>query len=488
MSYSGMAIADPVNLVITLCSHETETEWFEFKRGNFDAQEFGEYVSALANSAMLLGKRHAFLVYGVDDRTHEIVGTSVSLKAEKKNGEDFAIWLNQRLNPKINVTIETTYIDGKRVEIASIEPTYDRPVKFLNVAYIRIGQNKTNLDNAPAKERTLWALTNQHAFEKALAATHVGEADLTDKFHCKEFADIFYPTVMSQKNLVENLLGDGLIIDDLQGGYDVTNLFALLAAKNLGDFASVANKSPRVIVYKGREKTTATSDTTGKTGYAITFPKILSFVMGKVLGKEIFVTGVRKRETLYPEIAVREFIANALIHQDLLATGSRPTIEIFSDRMVIHNLGKPFADPERIIDAPPRSRNETLAAFMRRAGHAEERGSGYTRALMAIETANQAPPLFQIIDESYVVTLFRTTDFAVMSKDDRIRACYQHAVLKKLRNDPMNNTSLRRRLGLKDTQASQISNVIRDAQDTGLIKPLDKDQGYRVARYLPWWA
>ncbi|RYZ64105.1 MAG: transcriptional regulator, partial [Proteobacteria bacterium] len=250
----------------------------------------------------------------------------------------------------------------------------------------------------------------------------------------------------------------------------------------------ISNKSARVIVYKGREKTDSTSDTFGQTGYAIAFPNILKFVMSKVLGKEIFIGGRRQRETLYPEIAVREFLANALIHQDFVASGSRPTVEIFSDRMVIHNLGKPFTEPERLIDAPPRSRNETLALFMTRAGHAEQRGSGYTRALNAIESANQAPPLFQIIDDSYVVTLFRTTDFAVMSKDDRIRACYQHAVLKYRRGDPMNNGSLRRRLGLKDTQASQVSNVIKDTVEAGMIKPLDPDQGNRNAKYVPFWA
>jgi hypothetical protein len=83
------------------------------------------------------------------------------------------------------------------------------------------------------------------------------------------------------------------------------------------------------------------------------------------------------------------------------------------------------------------------------------------RALWAIEAAGQAPPLFQIVEYSYVVTLFKTTDFGAMSKDDRVRACYQHAVIRHLNGEPMNNSSLRSRLGLRDTQASQASNVSR---------------------------
>jgi ATP-dependent DNA helicase RecG len=265
-------------------------------------------------------------------------------------------------------------------------------------------------------------------------------------------------------------------------------LFAILAAKDLNQFGAVSNKAGRVIVFKGRDKVDGIHDETGQTGYAIVFPKMLSLVMEHVTGKEIFVHGVRKREQFYPEIAVREFLANALIHQDLNANGSRPTVEIYADKMKIFNLGRPFVQPERIIDAPPRSRNERLAWFMSRAGHCEERGSGITRALHAIEAAGQAPPLFQIIDESYVVTLFKTTDFGAMSKDDRVRACYQHAVIRHLNGEPMSNGSLRGRLGLKDTQASQASNVIKDSLDIGLIKPLDPDQGYRVAKYLPHWA
>jgi len=483
-----MSLFDPLNLINTLLRHDGEREWFEFKKGNFDPEEFGQYVSALANSAMLLDKRHAFLIFGIDDKTLEVVGTSVNLQKEKKGGMNFEMWLNQMLTPKINVTFESCVSEGKRLEIACIEPAYDRPVRFSNVAYIRVGQNKTRLENHPEKERTLWTLTNRHTFERGLAATHLSVNTLYDKFYCNQFCEIFYGSKLSRGNLIENLISDGLIFDNMQGGFDVTNLFALLAAKQLGDFASIANKAPRVIVYKGRDKTSAVDDTVGQTGYALSFPIMLKHVMTNVTGKEVFVHGVRKRETHYPEIAVREFLANALIHQDLLASGSRPTVEIFSDKIVIHNLGKPFVEPERIIDAPPRSRNERLAWFMSRAGHCEERGSGYIRALMAIEVANQAPPLLQSIDDSYVVTMFKTTDFGSMSKDDRIRACYQHAVIKKIKNDPMNNGSLRHRLGLKDTQASQVSNIISDTLAVGLIKPLDINQGNRVAKYLPFWA
>lgn len=165
-----MALADPVALLESLRSHPAETEWFEFKLNNFDPEEIGEYISALANSAMLHDKRHAYLVFGVSDGTHELKGTNVRLRRETVKGDLFEHWLMRMLNPRINVTIEECEIDGKHVEIVCIEPAYDRPVRFLNVAYVRVNSVKKRLDEFPEKERTLWYLTNRYAFEEGVAA------------------------------------------------------------------------------------------------------------------------------------------------------------------------------------------------------------------------------------------------------------------------------------------------------------------------------
>ena len=64
----------------------------------------------------------------------------------------------------------------------------------------------------------------------------------------------------------------------------------------------------------------------------------------------------RKEISDYPKPAVRELIANALIHQDFYAKGSSPMIEIFSNRVEISNPGKPLIDTIRFIDEPPKSR------------------------------------------------------------------------------------------------------------------------------------
>lgn len=97
---------------------------------------------------------------------------------------------------------------------------------------------------------------------------------------------------------------------------------------------------------------------------------------------------------MYPEIIIRELIPNALIHQDFRISGSGPMLEIFKDRIEIFNLGRPLVDTERFIDSQPRSRNEDLAALMRRINICEERGSGIDKVVAATEQAFLPAPEF----------------------------------------------------------------------------------------------
>ena len=81
------------------------------------------------------------------------------------------------------------------------------------------------------------------------------------------------------------------------------------------------------------------------------------------------------------ETAFYNLVANVIIHQDLTITGAAPMIEIFSNRLEITNPGAPIVDVIRFLDTPPRSRNELMAAFMRRIGICEERGSGIDKVV-----------------------------------------------------------------------------------------------------------
>src|SRR5476651_2367404 len=97
---------------------------------------------------------------------------------------------------------------------------------------------------------------------------------------------------------------------------------------------------------------------------------------------------------MYPEIAIRELVANALIHQDFEETGTSPMIEIYEDRIEISNPGKALIDTLRFLDYSPQSRNEMLASFMRRLKICEERGSGVDKVAFQTELYQLPAPKF----------------------------------------------------------------------------------------------
>jgi len=109
--------------------------------------------------------------------------------------------------------------------------------------------------------------------------------------------------------------------------------------------------------------------------------------MGKALRKDI---------PMYPELAVREVVANAIIHQNFFLQGTSPMIEIFDDRMEVTNPGTPLIETKRFIDSPPISRNEKLASFMRRIGVCEERGSGFDKIVYQTEYYQLPAPEIEV--------------------------------------------------------------------------------------------
>jgi len=189
-----------------------------------------------------------------------------------------------------------------------------------------------------------------------------------------------------------------------------------------------------------------------------------------------------------PEVSIREFLANMLVHQDFTQTGTRPTVEIFKDKVRFTNPGEPLISVDRFIDAPSKTRNPKFAKLMRDAGFCEQRGSGVDRAIREIEKAALPPPLIESVEGSTVVTVFMPRKFAAMTPEERVRACFQHACLVYEHCDPMSNASLRDRFGLSAKQYPRVSLVIKDAIEAGRIRPLSEDQGNRNARYVPFYA
>lgn len=217
----------------------------------------------------------------------------------------------------------------------------------------------------------------------------------------------------------------------------------------------------------------------------------VDFTIHELRYKNVLISAnaLRKDEYLYPEIAIRELIANALIHQDFTISGTSPMIEIYENRMEITNSGKPLIDVLRLIDCQPKSRNEKLANTMRLMGICEERGSGIDKVINATEVFQLPAPNFTAEDDYFKVALFAPLQFEDMDKQDRIRAAYQHCCLKFLSNEYMTNSTLRKRFALSDKQHSIASKIISHTLESGYIKPADpENKSTKHMKYVPFFG
>ncbi len=129
-------------LVKELCALPHESEWVEFKQSNSNPEEIGEYLSVLANAACLENKEHGYLIYGIQDSSHRVVGTDFKPRTKKVRGQELENWLVTQLEPKVDFKFFEFMHQGFRVVLMQVEPANNRPVAFKNIAYIRVGTYK----------------------------------------------------------------------------------------------------------------------------------------------------------------------------------------------------------------------------------------------------------------------------------------------------------------------------------------------------------
>lgn len=220
----------------------------------------------------------------------------------------------------------------------------------------------------------------------------------------------------------------------------------------MSDFKRISRKALRVIQYAGKDRLERLRENPPEiSGYAVEFEEILLYINALIPAKEDVENGIRKEKTAFPPIAIREIVANALIHQDLTVTGAGPTVEIFSNRIEVTNPGRSLVDVFRIIDTPPKSRNEKLSALMRRMGICEELGTGWDKIVINCELQQLPAPKMEIYEESTRVVLFSKVLFSELSLEERLWGCYLHACIKFIQGDFLTNSSLRNRYGVEET-------------------------------------
>ena len=344
------------------------------------------------------------------------------------------------------------------------------------------------LKDYPEKERKLWQRPSSE-FEQEFTLQSVKAADVVALLDTQAIFDLLlkipYPT--TQEGVIEKLLAEKFI-QQSNGHYHITNLGALLFAKDLNKFDNLSRKAIRVVKYKGKGKFETEKDQLGRLGYANGFERLILYLSGLLPSNEAIGTAIRKDVQMYPPLAVRELIANALIHQDFRERGTSVLIEIYDDRIEISNPGKPMIEPIRFIDEY-QFRNEMLASVMRRVGLCEEKGSGVDKIIQQAEIWQLRAPDFQVKETHTKAILYAHQDLNDMNRDDKVRACYQHCVIMYVTNQRMTNQTLRDRFEIDKKNAAVASRIISDTLEEKFIKPEEPDsKSKKFVRYLPFWA
>ncbi len=478
-----------LGLVRELCNLPHETDWVEFKVNYRKPHTIGEYIPALANAAALHGKAHAYMLWGVENGTHVVAGTKFSPATAKKGNEPLETWLLRLLNPRIDFRFHEVMVNELRVVLLEIERASRHLVAFNGTEYIRVGSTKRKLKDYPEKERTLWRVFDRVSFEEGIAAERLSGGDVLLRLDFPKYFDLLnVPLPDGHVAILDALKQDRLIAPCEAGGFNITNLGAILFAKKLDNFPRLKRKAVRVIEYRGKGSLEALGEREGGKGYASGFEGLIDYINARLPTNEVIEQAFRRTIPEFPELAVRELVANMLIHQDFFATGAGPMVEIFEDRIEITNPGEPLVDTQRFLDSPPTSRNEILASLLRRFRICEERGSGIDKVVIEVELHQLPAPLFEVPKGFTRTTLFARKSLADMSKAERMRACYLHACLKYVQRDYLTNTSIRERFGIDEKNRSMASRLIRDALEEGFIIAHIPDAPPKHMKYIPFWA
>ncbi len=413
-----------IALIDRLRALPTETEWFEFKRNHHEPQLLGEYLSALANEACLRGQPRGYLVFGIDNATHEVVGTRFDPYTVKAKGnQDLLPWLAAGLRP--NTGFETHIVehpDG-RVVFFEVGPARDQPISFYGTAFVRVGSSKTELSKHPEKARALWTRGRDWSGEVCESASL---ADLDPEAVAK-----------AREQFIVKHPGQA---DDVAGWDDVTFLNKARVLKQ----GAVTHTS---LLLLGRaESATLLSSAVAKISWVLKDednreldyehfgPPFL--LAGDRLQKRIRNLMVRALPsgTLFPQEitqydpwVIREALHNCIAHQDYGLCGRVVVVE-FPDRVLLTNVGDFLpGDVETVIrqDAPQAIyRNPFLADAMVELNLTDTQGGGIKRMFETQRRRSFPLPDYdlteprrvavsisgRILDERYTRLLMERTD------------------------------------------------------------------------------
>ena len=458
------------------CQEPPEDQRLEFKeaKNQYSIKKLREYCVAIANEG------GGFFVLGLTDALPRMVKGTNAFQNTSKTHQALYDALGFR------VDIDVVAHPSGRVVVFHIPSRPRGSAYHLDGKYLM----RSGSSLVPMSEDRLRQILTERAPDwlEEFSRTGLTGQQVIELLDTQTFFELLGEPYPEDRLSAIKSLRDHELIDKKAETYAIRRIGALLLARDLKEFPDVKRKAPRVVVYDGISKSNARLDRQFAGGYAVDFRNLVDFVMSQLPQNELIEGALRKEEKLVPEIAIRELVANALIHQDFQRTGMSAMIEIFSNRVDITSPGAPIVPVQRFIDSYE-TRNERLVDLMRMMRICEERSSGVDRAIGACEVFQLPAPDFVEQHNRTMARVFGPVPFQKMGRDDRVRACYQHCALRYVMAEHMTNTSLRERFDLSKSQSAIASQIISATIEADLIKQ-DPITGTsrKFARYVPYWV
>lgn len=480
MNWQEKAISQLKTSMYPIPQELNELDW---KGGlSNDNDRLAQHICAFAN---LVGG--GTMVFGINNNATLLELSQEQIERIVSQIDNIA--QNRLCNP-IQIDHAVMEFDGHALLFIHVPESKERPLYLrgsdIYNSYIRSAGHTVKMSRQQIRQ--IIAESEGISFENQIAKSNLNAEEVLSLLNYKKVFELLERPLPSTINETLNFLEELEICHKDNIGYSITNIGALLFANSLQKFESIKNRNVIVRRYVGNNNRQLLIEQVGTKGYAIGLEGLINFVMNNTSIEHI---NGAKREMIptYPRVAIREFIANSLVHQDFDIKGMPITIEIYENRLTITNPGYSLNDINRLIDLPPHSRNEKMAQLMLQLGLCERRGSGVDRAVEAMEKMLLPAYKPESGNDFTRVTLYPKKSVMEMTKEERIEACYQHCCLAFEDNEAMNNKSVRDRFGLNKNQGTIASHIIADTVMRGLIKSANPDSdSKKFISYIPYYA
>ena len=206
-----------VALVRDLMGAPAEGHIVEFKHNNTDAKVIGKLISALSNSARKDNKPFAYIVWGVEDGTHDPIGTTFDPDVAKMGNQPLQIWLSNQLRPKVDFGFRRVDYEGNSLVLLEVPPALNAPVEFEGTAYIRVGEATPRLSDNVQAQAALWREINSFTWETNVAKKFVTADQVLNLLDYPKYFELNkIPLPDNRAGIFERLAADEIIENDVE--------------------------------------------------------------------------------------------------------------------------------------------------------------------------------------------------------------------------------------------------------------------------------